>query len=124
MSRPPGPIRKYTVYCVWPSNPGHWRTAVDMVDERTARESALTLRRMHYELMVEVILLRPTAARNLIARFTAGQWDRYGKLVYRYQGDHVEHVAGWSIGTEPMEREKADDGTVRSDSGGAAGVAP
>lgn len=120
MARLPGPIRKYTVYYVAPLHPGRWRVAVDMADETTGRDSAIALARMHHAVLVEVVLLGTTASRPLIDRFTAGEWDRYGKLMYRYTGRNLEFVPGWATGGEPLEREKHDEGRgVRADAGGS-----
>jgi hypothetical protein len=123
MARLPGPIRKYTVYYVAPLHPGRWRVAVDMADETTGRDSAIALSRMHHAVLVEVILLGTTASRPLIDRFTAGEWDRYGKLVYRYTGRNLAYVPAWATGGESLEREKPDEhrGTRGSGTGVGAG---
>lgn len=125
MARLPGPIRKYTVYYMAPLFPGRWRVAVDMADEPTGRDSALALTRMHHEVLVEVILLGSTASRPLIDRFTASQWDRYGKVVYRYSGKHLALVPAWASGGGPLEREKTDGKGERPDQldAGAGGPA-
>lgn len=107
MARPSGPLRRYSVYCVWPVHPGQWRLTVDMIDGPTARESAAALRRMNYPVRVVTILLRPTVARTLEARFLAAEWDRYGRGVYRYDGEYAKYVAPWALGEEPLEKEKA-----------------
>lgn len=111
MARPSGPLRRYSVYCVWPISPGKWRLTVDMVDGPTARESATALRRMNYPVRVVVTLLRPNVARDLEARFPSVEWDRYGRVVYRHSGKNAEYVAPWALGEESLEKEKAG-GTV------------
>jgi hypothetical protein len=110
MARPSGPIRRYSVYCAWPIHPDKWRMTVDTVDGNTARESAAALRRMNYPVRVIAILLRPTASRALVARFPAVEWDRYGRVVSRYTGEHVQYVAPWALGEEPLERGKEKPG--------------
>ena len=113
MARPSGPLRRYSVYCVWPVHPGQWRLTVDMVDGPTARESAAALRRMGYPVRVVTVLLKATASRTLVARFLAIEWDRYGRVVYRHTGEYVECVAPWALGEEPLEREKPNGAAGR-----------
>jgi hypothetical protein len=117
--RPPGPIRKYTVEFVWPSDhrtrkgmESPWREAVRGVDEQTARKSATALRDMKCQFRVRMAFVKPGNEQRVIGECTASEWSRIGQVTYRHEGDMTDLIPGWVTGAESLEipkKQKEDD---------------
>lgn len=104
MARPAGPLRKYSVQCIWPTVPGKWRSAVEDADEVTARNSTLALKRMHYPVRVSITFLTPNKARQILSTHLACEWDRCGRILVRYSGAKTKDMPEWALGREDLVR--------------------
>lgn len=107
--RPPGPIRKYTIVCEWPTLPGRWWSAVREVDEKTARRSATMLLRMHHGFRVSITFREANKQRNLLGEYAVAQWAKDGSVQVLHPGEMAQYMPPWTLGAEPLEREKADE---------------
>lgn len=107
--RPKGPLRKYTIECMWPSNLGSWRTTVAEVDEKTARRSAAALKRMRHPFRVKLTLISPNKKRTPLGSHLISRWNRQGEIVEIHEGGMRFYMPSWALGEEPLEKEKTDD---------------
>lgn len=107
--RPPGPIRKYTVSCAWPTHPKRFRVTVDSTDEATARESVAALLRMHFSVQIVMAFFKANRTNECLGRCTAARWDQSGNVTDQHLGEFHEYIPGWITGREPVEREKPSE---------------
>lgn len=110
--RPPGPLKMYTVECIFPTEPGRYRQAVVNVDERVARRSVSALKVMHYALQVKISFHKPTTSRALLGSCLAAQWDRFGNVTYRDLGEFSQYIPEWVTGDAPLVEEKTHEFTM------------
>lgn len=105
--RPPGPLRSYTVSCVWPADPRQrFRVTVGNVDEKTARESVTALLKMHFPVRVEMFFRAPTRSGEPLGSIVAAQWDRKGCVSGQHKGQFREYIPSWLVDRMPTEEEE------------------
>jgi len=107
--RPEGPLRSYTVLCAWPSSPKRFRTTVESVDERTARESVIALRKMHFAVQVDIAFRASNRTNEYRGACPAVRWDQAGRVTHRHTGEFQKYIPAWITGEEPVEREKRSE---------------
>lgn len=107
--RPPGPLRRYSVEFVWPTDPSRYREAVIDEDEETARTSAGVLLSMNFAFQVRMRFLSASGDRTCLGHCTAAQWDRLGHVTYVDQGEFAQYIPGWVTGREPLVKEKRNE---------------